>query len=715
MTIGTVNDIEPRVQYVASAAQTVFAVPFPIFNDADIVMLIDGVLQVLNTNYTVGVFGDTGGDITYTGTVLEGTALAGGEIVTIYRDTEISRDSDAQSNGPFSSDSYNDELDKVYVILQEVRDLLAKRSLRIPVQESPTVEDTELSPFSNWLGKLLRFNATSGAPEPVEIADLNGQALTQSLIGETLYPQTDDERVEGVTPLNPQYVPGHVLRYGDNSVPGTTDMTAAIQTAMNVASKVIIPAGTYLTTSAITVPDGVEVIGEGYPLLTSAATLTNGFAVLQSGDDCAFIGLRFAGASIDEAGYCAVDTTGHSNIIIERCRTTGGLGEAFVIQDGDNVAVLNCHLFQTNRWSIYMAKMTNVRIIGNVIDGSVNYDGIKLNTNLYSDPVTDYTSSRIQISKNISRNNNRDGIDCVGGQDTVLIEGNICNGNTLNGIEVKLDAGSSLAVQRASIKDNTCTSNGSHGVRLDDVLRSEVIDNMISDNGDFGITIDNNCQEIKVASNQCYRNTSSGIRVKGDVTVGITQDVDISNNKCIDNGNGVADGIELGDYIDNIVVRNNDCYQNISSRQQWGINITGTVSITNIHILDNYCPGDKATGGSISRGAWSGNNVHMQGNVTHSSGLESFPANDATPNVRGGRLYLTANSVATTITGLDQGMYEMGPFSILVGDANTTFQHGTGVGNIRLAGAIDWAAPEDSTLTLICRNGRFIEVGRMVA
>lgn len=704
MTIGDVNDITPRIQYTASAAQTSFDVPFPIFADADVVMLVDGV----NTaSFTLGTFGDTGGTLTYTG-----AALAGGEIVTIYRDTELSRSSDVQANGAFSSDAYNDELDKLYVIVQELRDLLAKRGLRIPLSETVTNLQLELSPFSNWLGKLLRFNSSTGVPEPVEIADLSGQALTRSLIGETFYPQTSTELT---APTNYEYEPGDVRRFGVVG-DGVTDDTAALQAALNSGiTDIVVPPGTYLTTSTLTLAANTKVRGVGRPAFTSTTTATNGFAIFQSASNCCFENLEFSGTSIDEAGYCAINTTGASNVIIDRCDTTGGLGEAFVLQSGSNVKVTNCHLFQTNRWSIFVVNMTDVLIENCVCDGSVNYDGVKLNTFLYGDAVTNYQNQRITIRGNICRNNNRDGIDCVGGMDTVLIHGNICDDNTLNGIEAKLNSGGSLSVQRVMVKDNACTSNGAHGVRFDDVLRSEVIDNMITDNGDFGITIDNNSEQIKVQGNQCYRNISSGIRIKGDVTVGITQDVDVSNNKCVDNGNGVESGIDIGSYVDNITIRNNDCYQLITDRQDWGINVIGTVSITNVHIIDNYIPGDKARTGAFSRGSWSGNNIHMQGNITDSSGFEAFPANDATPAVRGGRTYLTVNSSPTTITSLDQGVYEMGPFTILVDDANTTFQHGTGVGNIRLAGAVNWAAPESSSLTLICRNGQFIEIGRMAA
>lgn len=61
------------------------------------------------------------------------------------------------------------------------------------------------------------------------------QALNSAgAIGKILYPQTPDELALGVTPTNFFYPAGYVDRYGTNTTPGTTDMTTAIQTAINV-------------------------------------------------------------------------------------------------------------------------------------------------------------------------------------------------------------------------------------------------------------------------------------------------------------------------------------------------------------------------------------------------------------------------------------------------------------------------------------------------
>jgi hypothetical protein len=53
MSIDNVADVTPRLQYVASASQTDFDYNFSIFTDADLIVIVDGVTQALNTDYTV--------------------------------------------------------------------------------------------------------------------------------------------------------------------------------------------------------------------------------------------------------------------------------------------------------------------------------------------------------------------------------------------------------------------------------------------------------------------------------------------------------------------------------------------------------------------------------------------------------------------------------------------------------------------------------------
>jgi parallel beta-helix repeat protein len=67
------------------------------------------------------------------------------------------------------------------------------------------------------------------------------------------FDRTDSETAAGVTLIDTTYWPGHVLRYGRNRTPGTTDMTAAFQAAVDglpsTGGAVYVPSGDFAITS----------------------------------------------------------------------------------------------------------------------------------------------------------------------------------------------------------------------------------------------------------------------------------------------------------------------------------------------------------------------------------------------------------------------------------------------------------------------------------
>ena len=52
-TYVTVNDITPKIQYSATAGQTVFTFPFIAFSDTDLKVYVNDVLKTITTDYTV--------------------------------------------------------------------------------------------------------------------------------------------------------------------------------------------------------------------------------------------------------------------------------------------------------------------------------------------------------------------------------------------------------------------------------------------------------------------------------------------------------------------------------------------------------------------------------------------------------------------------------------------------------------------------------------
>lgn len=175
----------------------------------------------------------------------------------------------------------------------------------------------------------------------------NDQLLTQALFNAYLalsdpYKRTAAEIAAGVTPVNYAYEPLNVLRYGNNTTPGTTDMATAIQNAINVAAvdvathsvggAVYFPKNVYQVTSSIVVPEGVSLVGDGY--LASAIRTASAIVLLditpaattEMGVTIRDISIQGDDATTDD--LVQVGTTGQviSRVFFERARLRGTSG-----------------------------------------------------------------------------------------------------------------------------------------------------------------------------------------------------------------------------------------------------------------------------------------------------------------------------------------------------------------------------------------------------
>lgn len=129
-----INSNVPRLQFTASASQKIFSLNFIVFDEGDLVVLVDGVKQVLTTNYTVSdTENEDGATVTFV------TPLTGGELVTIFRQTTISRASQYQQDGRFDAAPLERDLDFITTILQETS-LNISRALTVNAEDTITVE-----------------------------------------------------------------------------------------------------------------------------------------------------------------------------------------------------------------------------------------------------------------------------------------------------------------------------------------------------------------------------------------------------------------------------------------------------------------------------------------------------------------------------------------------------------------------------------------------
>jgi len=142
-----VGDTTPSVQYTATASQTTFAYPFEIFEDEDIKVyqVASGGtpndttdLLTLTTHYTVTNAGVTGG-----GDIVLVTGATVGDVITVKRDLAVKRTTDYQNLGDLASESFNDDLDKLVMMVQQNEEAFGRS---ISLQEStqtPTTFDID--------------------------------------------------------------------------------------------------------------------------------------------------------------------------------------------------------------------------------------------------------------------------------------------------------------------------------------------------------------------------------------------------------------------------------------------------------------------------------------------------------------------------------------------------------------------------------------------
>lgn len=139
-TQATVSSETTRVKYTCNGTTTVYAYPFKIYEDDDLLatkaMTSTGAetALVLNTDYTVsgaGVAG--GGNLTLTA----GSVCASGSTLTILRNIELTQETDYVDGQAFSAESLESAIDKVTLIQQQQNEAIG-RAPKLPKTSSIT-------------------------------------------------------------------------------------------------------------------------------------------------------------------------------------------------------------------------------------------------------------------------------------------------------------------------------------------------------------------------------------------------------------------------------------------------------------------------------------------------------------------------------------------------------------------------------------------------
>jgi hypothetical protein len=161
----TITQLPTRVEYTATAAQTVFAYTFKIFEDTDLNVYVTPVGQVPNDatdivtpSSVTGVGSESGGTVTI-------AATNAGDLVTIIAGIPASRLVDYQNNGDFRPDTVNDDFDRVVSLAKQVEDT-ANRTLTFQKSEQGAEGLSLPTPEG---GKVLRWRADEQGVENLDV------------------------------------------------------------------------------------------------------------------------------------------------------------------------------------------------------------------------------------------------------------------------------------------------------------------------------------------------------------------------------------------------------------------------------------------------------------------------------------------------------------------------------------------------------------------
>ena len=167
-----INDNTARVQYTATAGQTVFIVPYEFFEVGDLKVYNGDTLLAYNVSpSSASQYSVTGAGVTGGGSITLGAPGATiSSVITIVRDIPIKRLTDFPNAGPFNIQALNAELDKLTAVQQNLETDLDNRVLRLGDSDTPNT----LSALPNKAArenKLLGFDI-QGQPTAYDAASL---------------------------------------------------------------------------------------------------------------------------------------------------------------------------------------------------------------------------------------------------------------------------------------------------------------------------------------------------------------------------------------------------------------------------------------------------------------------------------------------------------------------------------------------------------------
>lgn len=203
VAFGTVTDQTQRVQYTASAAQTVFAYTWRVLDDGDMDVYVDDVLTTAYSVSNVGVL--TGGNVTFN------TGRTSGEIITILRNMPNSQETGYPAGGRLSTVNLELNLDRLTMFVQDLAEEVA-RATKMPKTSTLSNIDYPIgTSASNRANKIALWNSagdnlalgTIGTSDIVSLITAKGDLLRGGSSGDAeAFPIGSESQVMSVVSGN---------------------------------------------------------------------------------------------------------------------------------------------------------------------------------------------------------------------------------------------------------------------------------------------------------------------------------------------------------------------------------------------------------------------------------------------------------------------------------------------------------------------------------
>jgi hypothetical protein len=158
MAVNPVNTNERREQYISSGSTGPYSFNFVIYDQTEIGVYVDDVVQTLTTHYTVTINADGTGEIDFV------SAPTSGALVTIIGAKDLGRTTVFSSGGPLTADALESEFNNQVLFMQQLDEKIS-RAIQLPIETDATrplqfpYDNTE----ANNSNKLIAYNNAGNA------------------------------------------------------------------------------------------------------------------------------------------------------------------------------------------------------------------------------------------------------------------------------------------------------------------------------------------------------------------------------------------------------------------------------------------------------------------------------------------------------------------------------------------------------------------------